>query len=95
MPEWGKWSECESGWHYRERCDENFDCDWEEEECEVETQDTEASWTEWSECDEAGWHSSERYNENMELEWEEEECKNTEASWSVWGVCDGRTGNKE
>ena len=19
LPEWGKWSECESGWHYRER----------------------------------------------------------------------------
>ena len=56
LPEWGKWSECESGWHYRERCDENFDCDWEEGECE---------------CDEAGWHSRERYNENMELEWED------------------------
>jgi len=88
LPEWGEWSECESGWHFRERCDENFDCDWEEEECEMETQNTEAGWSEWSECDEGGWHSRERYNENMELEWEEEECENTEAGWSEWSECD-------
>ena len=31
--EWGEWSHCEEGWHFRERCDEQYECELEEGEC--------------------------------------------------------------
>ena len=46
--DWGEWTPCEDGWHNRERCDEEWNCEFEEEECEEEDAMVYSKeWAEW------------------------------------------------
>jgi len=90
--EWGEWSPCEEGWHFRERCDENFDCDFEEGECGVD-EPVNQEWTAWSACDPSTERRSrDRCTPEFGCEVDEEDCNVEEigselSSWGVWGPC--------
>jgi len=90
--EWGKWSTCEDGFHFREKCVEGEEfCQFEEEECGMEEIQ---QWSVWGECDwETGMRSRERCGGEFGCEIEEEECEEAEREdwddgvWGEWGPC--------
>jgi len=92
--QWGDWSQCEDGWHYREKCDEEFNCDWEEEECLHETLDEE--WSVWGICNLGTLRRMrERCSSQYGCEEQEEDCEDAvdkelgigEGSWGAWKPC--------
>lgn len=87
--EWGDWGECEDGWRIRERCDEEWNCETQDEECEVKRSGRmNNEWSEWGECDNVlGRRTRERCTEDFGCEEEEEEC-DRKLSWSDWGPCE-------
>jgi len=94
--EWGEWSPCEEGWHYRERCDEHYECEQEEGECGVD-EHVDQQWTLWSECDQTTkTRVRERCTAEFGCEVDEETCKIGKersekpgmfSSWGAWGPC--------
>jgi len=86
--DWGEWSECEDGWRLRERCDEEWNCEVQDEECsDPVVLQYEKEWSAWGECDMVeGTHTRERCSEDFGCEEELEEC-DVELSWSDWGPC--------
>lgn len=91
---WGDWSPCEDGWHFRERCDESFECEFEEGECGMEDLGTQ-EWSEWGVCDqELGRRTRERCTSEYGCELDQQECEIEidqgeigEESWGAWGPC--------
>jgi len=99
--EWGEWSVCEDGWHYREKCDHNYDCEWEEEECVMPYKKvSKAEWSAWGECYydehlEVMVRSRDRCSSQFGCEEDVEECEeeNKETpkdlgTWGQWGPCE-------
>jgi len=86
--DWGAWSECEDGWRNRERCDEEWNCELQDEECADQgVLKYSEEWSEWGECDKVeGRRTRGRCTEDFGCEEEQVEC-DRELSWSGWGPC--------
>jgi len=74
-----------------ERCDEEWNCEFVDEECEeggTEGKEGDGEWSDWGECDTIeGRRVRERCTEEFGCEEEQEEC-DREIAWSDWGPCD-------
>ena len=91
--EWEEWSPCEDGWHYRERCDEDYMCEFEEGECGMEVV-VDQEWSQWGVCDP---DEKRKTRERCTAEWgcevDEEACEvakivsGAEPTWGAWGPC--------
>ena len=91
--EWGEWSHCEEGWHFRERCDKNYECEYEEGECGGEAY-VNQEWTMWSTCDPVSQiRVRERCTPDFGCEIDEEKCEVNQGkrgisnNWGAWGPC--------